>query len=163
MISKWYTCGLAMMHDAGLTGNGHWDLPLLYKRHSVRKDGEFLELVQAVIRNESNFSARVVSGAAAYGLMQVTRVAALDAAAYCNLRPIGSMDELLDSATNVRYGSCYLMKVLDENGGDMDRAIINYNGGLRQVEKYLRGESIASETAQYVVRVRKSLNMCRSK
>ena len=116
--------------------------------------------LMAVISVESQFKARAISHASAYGLMQMTRVAVTESIKYCNLRKISNMTELLDSATNVRYGSCYLKKVLDQADGDWDRALILYNGGSRQLTKYMAGSTIASETANYVLQVRRALRIC---
>lgn len=158
LVSAWYACSLTILNNAGVSD---WSLPLKYKRHAVRKDPQFLTLMHAVIHKESNFKGDLVSTAKAYGLMQVTEVAMLESAKHCRL-PIIPMAKLFDTATNIRYGSCYLDYALKQTGGDVDRALIIYNGGRRQLEKYDQGYTIASETANYVIGVRRVMNLCQA-
>lgn len=114
----------------------------------------------AVIYVESGFERNVKSEKEAYGLMQMTAVAVQDAQTYCKLRPLGSMDHLFDSVTNIRYGTCFLQKAYEDTDGDWTRVLILYNGGFKQLTKYDKGENIASETANYVLRINRALSMC---
>ncbi len=114
----------------------------------------------AVIFVESRFNRDALSPKQAYGLMQMTMPAVIDAAQRCNLRVPMDMSHLFDSVTNVKFGSCYLKKVLDDADGDWTRALILYNGGLRQLRKYDAGDSIVTETANYVLQVERALRLC---
>lgn len=120
-----------------------------------------MEYLLAVIYTESRFNRNAKSVQDAYGLMQITQVAADEAASRCQLKSVTSMASLHDSATNIRYGSCYLSYLLEEMDGDLDRTLIVYNGGYRQLQRYDRGESIVAETANYVLLVNRTLKMCR--
>lgn len=160
LLSTWYACAVTIMTDARTTMPNQWVLPLTYKKHSVRKDAPFLTLMHAVIHKETQFQPNLISSAKAYGLMQVTEVAMREAARHCEI-PVVPMKKLLDVATNIRYGSCYLDFALMTTKGDVDRALILYNGGYRQLEKYDRGYGIATETANYVLGVRRALNLCK--
>lgn len=155
-------CGLNLLEAVQKTSPESRKLPELYKKHSVDKDDEFLEYLYSVMYVESGFNKTAISHADAYGLLQMTRVAVEEAVKHCNLRPLGDMNKLHDSVTNVKYGSCYLKKMLDEADGDWTRALILYNGGYKQLQKYDRGDTVTHETANYVLKVERALkNICR--
>lgn len=162
--SRGELCLATLISTAGLTGAHSLVLPKLYRRYSVSvaqsRSDEFLSLVAAVIFVESAYHPRVVSSAQAYGLMQMTEDAVERSRTECNLRRVMSMTELLDSATNVRYGTCYLRLLLEETDWNTDRALILYNGGYRQLARYDAGQPIVAETANYVLSVHRALRMC---
>jgi soluble lytic murein transglycosylase len=155
-------CGMLLMREAGKTGPEIEMLSDLYSRASTDKDVEFRLYMLAVIYTESRFNSKAVSIADAHGLMQMTEIAVIDAAKHCNLQPV-RMDNLFDSYTNVQYGTCYLAKLLGETEGDWDRALVAYNGGYVQLQRYDRGVNIASETANYVLKVKKAVKFCLQK
>lgn len=155
-------CGMLLMREAGKTGPEIDTLSDLYSRASTDKDVEFRLYMMAVIYTESRFNSKAVSIADAHGLMQMTEIAVIDAAKHCNLQPV-RMDNLFDSYTNVQYGTCYLAKLLGETEGDWDRALVAYNGGYVQLQRYDRGVNIASETANYVLKVKKAVKFCLQK
>ena len=156
--SNYRTCGsrlLARLHKP-------IELLALYYRFSSRKDDVFLVNMLAVIYVESRFEKTAHSEQGAHGLMQLTRVAVTEATMRCDLRPVLNMDMLTDSALNIRYGSCYLSEMLDDVDQDLDSALILYNGGIKQLTKYNRGERITNETANYVLQINKiKKEMCR--
>lgn len=142
---------------------GTTSLPSLYRKGSVSQDEEFLEYLFSIIYVESGFNGKAISPMEAYGLMQMTRIAVTDAVKHCNLKPISDMARLHDSVTNVKYGSCFLKKMLDEVDGDWTRALILYNGGYAALKRYESGKNVPEETAQYVLKVNKVLKeTCRS-
>lgn len=154
-----HECGIRLLKEAGKTGPGTESLPALYSRASIGKDNDFLTHMLAVIYVESAFNKHAKSEAEAHGLMQMTQIAVKDAVKHCNLGPV-NMDNLLDSYTNVKYGTCYLSKLLEDTNGDWDRALVAYNGGYAQLQKYDRGDTIASETANYVLKVKRAVKLC---
>ena len=154
-----HLCGMRLLREAGKTGPETEKLPALYSRASIDKDSEFLSRMLAVIYVESAFNKKAKSSADAHGLMQMTEVAVKDAVKHCNLRPV-AMDNLFDSYTNVKYGTCYLSKLLQHVEGDWDRALVAYNGGYAQLQRYDRGETIATETANYVLKVNRAYKIC---
>lgn len=158
-IDPVHLCGMRLLREVGKTGPGAEKLPALYSRASIDKDNEFLSRMLAVIYVESGFNKYAKSAADAHGLMQMTEIAVKDAVNYCRLRPV-AMDTLFDSYTNVKYGTCYLRKLLRETDGDWDRALIAYNGGYAQLRKYDKGETIAAETANYVLKVNRAVKLC---
>lgn len=155
-------CGHRLLDAVGRANSDTNKLTGLYKRHASRKDVEFMEYMLSVIYVESRFDRNAHSNRDAMGLMQMTMPAVQDAVTHCNLRPVLDMKHLLDSATNIRYGSCYLKKILDEVDGDWTRALIIYNGGYKQLTKYNNGDTIVHETANYVLQVHRVLHeICR--
>lgn len=154
-----HECGIILLKEAGKTGPGTERLPGLYSRASMDKDEEFRMYMLAIIYVESGFNKHAKSAADAHGLMQMTEIAVKDAVKHCNLKPV-NMNNLFDSYTNIRYGTCYLRKLLKETGGDWDRALIAYNGGYMQLQRHDRGESIVSETANYVLKVKRAMKLC---
>lgn len=134
-----------------------------YRKHSVVKEDSFIEYMLSVIYVESRFRADAKSDKDAIGLMQMTGIAIEAAVKNCNLHPVGDIRSLFDIATNVKYGSCYLKKVLEEADGDWTRALILYNGGYKQLTKYDRGDTINHETSNYVLQVERARKICRGR
>lgn len=80
------------------------------------------ELVLSVIQIESRFDHFALSVAGAQGLMQVMPFWK---------REIGRPDDnLMDIATNLRYGCTILSYYLKKEKGDLIRALARYNGSL---------------------------------
>lgn len=155
-----YICGMRLLEDSGKTGKDAAKLPALYTKHSSRKDVEFMKHVLSLIYVESRFNRSAWSEKDAVGLMQMTQIAVDAASDHCRLKRVFDMHTLQDSATNIRYGSCYLRKMLDEVDGDWDRAMILYNGGYKQLQRYDRGDTVVNETANYVLSVHRALTIC---
>ncbi len=158
--ATWEECALTLLGESGRKGKSVVKLPALYQKHSRNKTEDFLKHLMSVIYVESRFNKQALSDKEAYGLMQMTAIAVTDAVRHCKLTPVLDMTTLFDSATNIRYGTCYLKKVLDEMEGDWTRTLIVYNGGYRQLTRYEKGETIANETANYVLQVEKALVTC---
>jgi soluble lytic murein transglycosylase-like protein len=159
------SCGLNLLREAGKHGEHVTGLPELYSRASVDKSEEFMQYLLSIIYVESKFNKLAISPALAYGLMQMTEIAVREAAGNCpSLRMLGDMSKLHDSYTNVKYGSCFLKKLLTDMDGDWTRTLIAYNGGYAQLIKYDRGDTITHETSNYVLKVNRALNkICRQK
>lgn len=126
--------------------------------YTIAEDEETVKLILAIIYVESRFRPNLISKAKAYGLMQITKGAMLEGSEYCGL-PVIPVTKLLDSAINIRYGSCYLHKLLEELN-DIDAVLIVYNGGYVSLTRYLKGVSMNKETANYLLQVRRSLQLC---
>lgn len=105
-------------------------------------------LLHAVIRTESNYDPRAISGRGAIGLMQLMPDTA---------RELGVADPW-DPAANIRGGARYLKRLLAMFDNDLQLALAAYNAGPGAVLS--RGRTIPpyAETRSYVPRVIEHFN-----
>lgn len=101
-----------------------------------------LHFLRAVVKTESNFNHRVVSGAGAMGLMQLMpRTAA----------SMGVRDPF-DPRQNIFGGARFLRLLANRFGGDLVLTVAAYNAGPGAVERH-HGVPPYAETQRYVRRV----------
>lgn len=106
----------------------------LVERHA-RRHGLDPLLLAALIRQESEFNPRAVSSAQAYGLMQVVPATGRRLARILRLRYRPSL--LLQPDYNLRLGTYYFRKLLDEYGGRPEPALAAFNAGKTRVDAWL--------------------------
>ncbi|MFH1537391.1 MAG: lytic transglycosylase domain-containing protein [bacterium] len=106
------------------------------------KNGLSEELINAVVKAESNFNPGAVSPKGAMGLMQLMPGTA---AKY-------GVSDPFDPGQNLEAGSKHLRMLLDRYGGDLELALAAYNAGEGAVETY-KGVPPYEETQAYVARV----------
>jgi soluble lytic murein transglycosylase len=125
-------------------------------------------LLLAVIRQESQFYSKVVSGAGARGLMQLMPATAKRVARKLKI-PYRRRKLTEDPTYNVRLGVAYLNQMLDRYDGSRLLALAAYNAGPRRVDRWIKlfgdprkpgvdavdwGERIPfNETRNYVQRI----------
>lgn len=83
------------------------------------------ELILAIIAVESTFKERAISRMGARGLMQV-----MPGFHSGKIREIGGSHALFDPAKNIHTGSRILADYLDNQSGNLRRALLSYNGSL---------------------------------
>jgi soluble lytic murein transglycosylase len=137
---------------------GYWEL---VKEQSTRYTLDPY-LVVALIREESAFGERAVSRAGAIGLMQLLPRTADQ---IVNANGVGEENRNLESpVANIKLGTQYLAKMLEEFKGNRVLSLAAYNAGPHHVRRWVetRGhrsddefieEIPFSETQQYVKRV----------
>jgi soluble lytic murein transglycosylase-like protein len=102
---------------------------------AARAQGLDADLVAGVVYAESKGNPRAVSRAQAYGLMQLRVPTAREMAG----REL-SVDELFDPALNLELGCRYLRRMLDRYDGDVLLALMAYNAGPGNVDRWRRSE-----------------------
>jgi soluble lytic murein transglycosylase len=86
-------------------------------------------LILAIMRHESGFNARAVSGANAAGLIQVILPTAKMTARWMGERPPRRIAEMFEPDRNIRIGTRYLQHVLGTVDGNAALAVAGYNAG----------------------------------
>jgi soluble lytic murein transglycosylase len=105
-------------------------------------------VVAGLIRQESEFNARVVSHANAYGLTQILPSTGRDLSRRVGMRAFTTA-MLFDPAVNLRLGTYYLKILLKSFGGRWEDVLAAYNGGGSRVTKWRRfGEF--NEQAEFI-------------
>lgn len=120
-------------------------------------------LLAAMMKTESNFDLRAVSGSGARGLMQI-----MPDTGHWIADQIGdhsySSDRLFDPETSIKYGAWYVADLRKEFNGDAVLILAAYNGGRGNVKEWLNRRIITggentieqipfSETRYYVKKV----------
>ena len=133
----------------------------------INKQAESLNLdpalLSAVILEESRFDPQALSVSGARGLMQIMPATGKDIAKSLKVHPYGEQ-KLYEPELNIRFGSWYLARLLEDFGGKAYLAVAAYNAGPRAVRDWLARfpglpedefvERIPyAETRNYVVKV----------
>ncbi|MEO5618128.1 MAG: transglycosylase SLT domain-containing protein [Candidatus Eisenbacteria bacterium] len=110
-------------------------------------------LVYATMRQESVFDPQARSTSNALGLMQLLMPAAQDAAGWAREPKPVTEGPLLDPATNVKWGTRYLARLIRRFDGHVPVALSAYNAGASTVPAFWRdliatgGEALFCEVA----------------
>src|SRR6476660_608451 len=110
--------------------------------HAGERQGVDPRFIHAVIKQESRYNPKAVSGVGAQGLMQMMPATA---------KRFGLKDPF-DPAANVEAGTKYLKFLLKKFNGDVSLALAGYNAGEGSVEKY-NGVPPYGETQNYVKKI----------
>lgn len=127
--------------DAGTIAG---QIQLYSQRYGVDKD-----LIEAVVRAESNFDVQAVSRAGARGLMQIMPETG---------RELG-LDNPFDPQKNLEAGIRYLAILLNRFG-DISLALAAYNAGPGNVKKY-GGIPPFTQTRSYIDKVLRYYNLAK--
>lgn len=121
--------------------SGDCDLDWIIFR-AGEKQGVDPRFIHAVIKQESRYNPKAVSGVGAQGLMQMMPATA---------KRFGLKDPF-DQAANVEAGTKYLKWLLARFDGDVSLALAGYNAGEGAVDKY-KGVPPYGETQNYVKKI----------
>ena len=92
-------------------------------------------LVGALIRQESEFSPKVISYAHAYGLMQVEPSTGRELARRLKIKGFRTSD-LLTPDRNMQLGTYYFRSLLNQLNGEVELALAAYNAGKSRVDQW---------------------------
>lgn len=117
-------------------------VPLAYPRPFealvTKTAGDFnvpVELIYAIMREESAFNPQAVSSRQAWGLMQMVYPTAKRLAHGASVHHL-STRRLLDPATAIRLGGYYLKTLLEQMDGDLAATVAAYQAGERNVDNW---------------------------
>ena len=127
-------------HLEAIESTGDWDRSFI--REAAKKFDLDPKLIEAVIKTESNYNSKAVSGKGAVGLMQLMKATAADV----------GVNNRYDPKQNIFGGARYLRMMLDRFKGDTNMALGAYNAGPAAVEKH-GGLPPYEETRNYVDKV----------
>ena len=111
-----------------------------YIRADSARNGLNPYMVAALIRQETEFNPGAISGAGAYGLMQLLPRVGRAMAWQLGMRYLRT-SELLDPAINIELGTRYLRQMLDEFDGHPEYAFAAYNAGDYRVSAWKTEET----------------------
>ena len=123
-------------------------------------------LIYSIIKAESGFNPKARSRSGAYGLMQVMEDTAVEVAEKQSIR-LDDIELLYEPAININIGVAYFKELKEKYNGNELLAIIAYNGGIGNVDRWIREETIKptgedienvpfKETNMYVRRIVKN-------
>ncbi|MGQ0562988.1 MAG: transglycosylase SLT domain-containing protein [Gemmatimonadota bacterium] len=145
--------GIAIGRELLNAGSG-WDLRLLgimYPRpywdllvSEARAQNLAPFFVAALIRQESRFNARAVSGAGAVGLMQVMPATGRQLRKQAGVGPV-TRDALTEPAFNLKLGTSFLADLLSMYGQRVDAALVAYNAGPSRADRWRRFPEFSNE------------------
>lgn len=111
-----------------------------------------LDLADSVIQQESAGNTQAVNArTGASGLMQIMQATARDPG--FGVKPL-AWEDRFDPRENVRFGTEYLQAMLDRFDGDQTRALVAYNWGVGNADKWSGDlNDLPAETKNYVERI----------
>jgi soluble lytic murein transglycosylase len=106
-------------------------------------------LVMALIRQESGFDPKAVSGPGARGLMQLLPPTAKEVARgpRSSGRHARASGNLFDPGYNLRVGCRFFSEMIREFNGSLEQALAAYNAGPDRVKQWLNGHSFPEPAA----------------
>ena len=161
---KWHSRSAVTAHQSGLTDDYELRYPLAFEkplRTAAERHKIPLSWLSGLMRSESLFMHDIRSPAGALGLMQVMPRTGRQTAKHLNLKWKGNRT-LINPSTNIRIGSYYLAKQLNQFGHPA-LATAAYNAGPHRVKKWMPESTMPldvwvasipfTETRNYVQRV----------
>lgn len=107
--------------------------------YAAKETGLDPDLIHAVIKAESNYNPKAVSPRGAMGLMQLMPKTAEEL----------GVTNPHDPQENILAGARYLGKLIEENGGSVEKGLWAYNAGQKRVQQGI----MPMETERYISRI----------
>ncbi len=161
---NWHSRSAVTAHQSGLTDDYELRYPLAFEkplRSAAERHNIPLSWLSGLMRSESLFMHDIRSPAGALGLMQVMPRTGRQTAKHLKLKWKGNRT-LINPTTNIRIGSYYLAKQLNQFGHPA-LATAAYNAGPHRVKKWMPDSTMPldvwvasipfTETRNYVQRV----------
>jgi len=104
-------------------------------------------LASAIIKVESSFYSGAQSPKGAIGLMQIMPSTGKEIASKLNLRPF-CVSDLYDPEINIQIGLYYFVKLKNEFNGDIYLSLAAYNGGVKNVKKWISQNKMTLENSK---------------
>ncbi|HUO59677.1 MAG TPA: transglycosylase SLT domain-containing protein [Candidatus Acidoferrales bacterium] len=104
-------------------------------RRAATENGLDPYMVASLIRQESEFNPGAVSHANAWGLMQLLPGTGKTEAKQVGIRRF-TTGQLLEPTTNIRLGTRFFRKMVDEYNGQVEYALAAYNAGTNRVDDW---------------------------
>ena len=120
--------------------------PLKYNEYVEKYSKEYnidKYMVYAIIKAESNFNKNAKSNSDAIGLMQIMESTAVETADKMNIEV--TKEDLFEPELNINIGLGYFTYLLDYYDNNYLLAIIAYNAGIGNVDKWLKQEIIKKD------------------
>ena len=114
--------------------------------------------IATVIYAESRFNPNARSPVGASGLMQIMPGTGAGIAKSLGENNF-STDKLMDPEISIRYGTYYYKELIDRHQGDIDKALMAYNGGEGAVISYERRGVLPRETEGYLRKIKGTWDM----
>lgn len=128
---------LAVILSEAAAGDGLREFTRIGHPTLVTPPGTDWTMVHAITRQESQFAENAISHAGATGLMQLMPATAREQAGKSGVQYM-SASLTRDPAYNIRLGNDYFQRMLSYYDGSYPLAIAAYNGGMGNVNKWLR-------------------------
>ena len=128
-------------------------IPTVYK--SAQESNMDPALIMAVIEIESKFNRKAVSKAGAIGLMQLMPKTAKSLSCELNIKKYNK-NSLYNPEINIKIGTYYLKKLLQEFNNDIDLTLAAYNAGMGNIKKWQKQkkEIPFEETRTFIKKVK---------
>ena len=113
--------------------------PLKYSEYIEKYAKEYeidKYLVYAIIKAESNFKEDARSNSGAIGLMQIMEATAMEIANKMDLNV--TKEDLFKPELNIKIGLKYFTSLLEKYNNNYNLAIIAYNAGIGNVDKWIK-------------------------
>jgi soluble lytic murein transglycosylase len=145
---------LVLLMFAVFSSDWFWDIKVIIEQRDVlyrysEEYGVDPLLAIAIIKNESSFKTYAQSWKGAIGLMQIMPETGKEVAQKLGIKPFCA-EYLYEPEINIRIGLYYFSKLCDEFNGDICLALAAYNGGIKNIKRWLRLSGTSTINIYYI-------------